>query len=327
METPISPTGPAKLYALVLKLRPLQYGTLMAFSGELVHGAFLRWLGSAAPEVAAWLHEGNKRRLFTCSNLGFPFSEGRMREAEHRSVHLPLEPEQTYTVRLTLLLGELFPLFHKALVGFSMQKTHAVKPPFIQLGRQLLLLEEVVITNDEPSGWTGFTSLSHLVEQARQTRLERTTTLTLDFASLTAFNRGNRKTGYGSHTVMLPLPEYVFPNLARRWQDIAPPELANVIQTDALTSYLQDDGVIIVDYALQAHHVHFTTHEQRGFIGSCTYQLRGQDERTNPEALLTCGQQIRLLAELAFYSGVGYKTAMGLGQARLRRATDISAPT
>src|SRR5215469_9166095 len=111
MEKLFSSTAPAKLYALVLKLRPLQYGTLMAFSGELVHGAFLRWLGSAAPEVAAWLHEGNKRRLFTCSSLRLPLPEGRMRDAERRNVHVPLEPEQTYTVRLTLLLGELFPLF------------------------------------------------------------------------------------------------------------------------------------------------------------------------------------------------------------------------
>jgi hypothetical protein len=42
---------------------PLQQGTLKPFSGELVQGAFLTWLGTAAPEVAAWLHEGQKRRL------------------------------------------------------------------------------------------------------------------------------------------------------------------------------------------------------------------------------------------------------------------------
>jgi CRISPR-associated endoribonuclease Cas6 len=318
MEVPLSATGPAKLYALILKLRPLQYGTLMAFSGELVHGAFLRWLGSATPEVAAWLHEGNKRRLFTCSSLSFPFLERRMRDVERRNVHLPLEPEQTYTVRLTLLLGELFPLFHDALVSFSTQQTRSAKPPFIQLGKQLLLLEEVQITNDEPSGWTGFTSLSRLVEQAQQTTFERTALLTLDFASLTAFNRGNRKTGYGSHPVMLPLPQYVFQNLIKRWEDIAPPDLVSVIEKERLTAYLEADGIIIEDYDLKAHRVHFTTHEQRGFVGSCTYQLRSPYERTSPDAPLTFGQQIRLLAQLAFYSGIGYKTAMGLGRARIR---------
>lgn len=151
MEVPFSPTGPAKLYALLLKLRPLQYGTLMPFSGELVHGAFLRWLHTSAPDVAAWLHEGNKRRLFTCSSLHFPLPEVRKLDIERRNVHLPVKTECTYTVRLALLLGELFPLFHEALLGFSSQHIRGTRPPFIQLGKQLFLLEEVVISNDEPT--------------------------------------------------------------------------------------------------------------------------------------------------------------------------------
>jgi CRISPR-associated endoribonuclease Cas6 len=85
-----------------------------------------------------------------------------------------------------------------------------------------------------------------------------------------------------------------------------------------LGHYLEQDGIIIADYDLKTHHVHFTTHEQRGFLGTCIYQLRGSDEQTSPESPLTLHQQIALLAQLAFYSGVGYKTAMGLGQARLR---------
>src|SRR5437763_12732044 len=119
MDTPFSPAGPTRLYALLLKLRPMQQGTLMPFSGELVHGAWLDWLRSAAPDVAAWLHEGNKRRLFTCSSLQFPFSTTRMCEAERNNTHMPLTPEKTYTIRITLLLGELFPLFHKALTDFK----------------------------------------------------------------------------------------------------------------------------------------------------------------------------------------------------------------
>src|ERR1700737_4462137 len=111
MNTASSPTAPTRLYALLLKLRPLQPGTLMPFSGELVHGAFLHWLKNAAPDVATWLHDGNKRRLFTCSSLHFPFPTPRMLEAERNNVHLPLDPAKTYTIRITLLLGELFPLF------------------------------------------------------------------------------------------------------------------------------------------------------------------------------------------------------------------------
>src|SRR5438477_2513655 len=113
INLPQSSAAPAKLYAMLLKLRPLQQGTLMPFSGEFVHAALLKWLQSAAPDVATWLHEGNKRRLFTCSSLQFPLPEPRMRKAEWDNVHLPLEPEKTYTLRVTLLLGELFPLLHE----------------------------------------------------------------------------------------------------------------------------------------------------------------------------------------------------------------------
>ena len=35
----LSTATPARLYALMLKLRPLERGTIMPFSGELVHGA------------------------------------------------------------------------------------------------------------------------------------------------------------------------------------------------------------------------------------------------------------------------------------------------
>src|SRR5437588_12652138 len=123
LDKSLASTTPARLYAFLLKLRPIQEGTLMPFSGELVHAAWLNWLGSAAPDVASWLHEGNKRRLFTCSSLQFPLPVQRMYAAERDNVHLPVEPEKTYTVRITLLLGELFPLFHEALMSFNKHKS------------------------------------------------------------------------------------------------------------------------------------------------------------------------------------------------------------
>ena len=139
MDIPFSPAGPTKLYALLLKLRPLQQGTLMPFSGELVHGAWLDWLRSAAPDVATWLHEGNKRRFFTCSSLQFPISVPGLRNAERENVHLPVDPEKVYTVRITLLLGELFPLFHDALMNFNRQASGAGKPPFITVFRRIFI--------------------------------------------------------------------------------------------------------------------------------------------------------------------------------------------
>lgn len=318
MDIPAVPQGPARLYALLLHVRPLRQGTLMPFSGELVHGAFLSWLRTTAPDVVTWLHEGQKRRLFTCSSLRFDRPGPGLLKAERDNIHLPLDPQKRYTIRLTLLLGDLFPLFYTTLVQFQTGRSTGATPPFLQLGKQLFLLEEVSLTNDGLDLWTGFSSLANLVEDAKQARFGRTTPLTLEFGSLTTFNRGNHKIGYGTHQVMLPLPQMVFQNLARRWEDIAPPELMDVVRKEDIDQYLEEDGVVIVDYNLTAHHVHFTTHLQRGFIGTCTYQLRGPQRQSDTRTPLTLRQQIYLLAQLAFYTGVGYKTAMGLGQARVR---------
>ena len=316
-EISFTKTGPAKLYALLLKLRPLERGTIMPFSGELVHGAWLDWIGSATPDVATMLHDGNKRRLFTCSSLQFPIPVARLRQAERENVHLPLDPEKTYTVRITLLLGELFPLFYNTLMHFNMTEIGARKSPFIQIGKQMFLLEEVIASPDDATNWTGFTSFAKLVDRAMTLQLGSNATLTLEFASTTTFNWINTvdKT-YGNHYARLPLPKYVFPSLAKRWQELAPPELAGMVQKERIERYVETDGIVIEDYELRSQMVYFARHPQRGFTGTCSYQLRGPDEATTAEAPLSVRQQLFLLAQLAFYCGVGYKTAMGMGQVR-----------
>ena len=318
MEMGFSSAAPARLYALVLKLRPVEGGTLMAFSGELVHGAWLDWMRRMAPDVGAMLHDGNKRRLFTCSSLQFPFARGRLMQAERENTHLPLDPAKTYTIRLTLLLGELFPLFYNSLMFFNVAELGAKKTPFMQIGKQAFLLDEVIASPDDASGWAGFTSFASLVEKAKMLKLGNVGLLTLEFDSLTTFNRVSLKNkAYGNHYARLPLPQYVFPGLARRWGELAPPELVGMVQKERIERYVEEEGVVIEDYDLRTHQVNFVKHPQRGFLGTCSYQLRGPDEETTAEMPLTVRQQLYLLAQLAFYCGVGYKTPMGMGRVRL----------
>ena len=122
---------------------------------------------------------------------------------------------------------------------------------------------------------------------------------------------------YGGHYARVPMPQYVFPGLARRWQELAPPELAGLVQMEHVEQYIDDEGIVINNYDLKPHQVYFTRHMQPGFMGTCRYDLRGPNEQVTEEAPLTVRQQLLLLAQLAFYCGVGYKTAMGIGQVRL----------
>ncbi len=310
------PAASERLYALLIKLRPLERGTLMPFAGELIHAAWLDWIRNDAPEVATMLHDGNRRRLFTCSNLHFPFPSQRLRDAERQNVHLPVEPEKVYTIRLTLLLGELFPLFYHSLMSYSVKESG--ERPFLRLGKRIFLLEEVVASPDDASCWTGYTSFAKLVEKVRTLRLKPEEFLTLEFASPTTFHRGNDRSPYGKYYALFPLPRYVFPWLANRWRELAPPELAELVQRDRIERYIDDEGLIIDDHALSTHCVHFIRYPQRGFLGTCTYCLRGPDEEHVMPGQLTVRQQILLLTWLAFYTGAGYKTPMGMGQVRLK---------
>src|SRR5436305_14009445 len=124
---------------------------------------------------------------------------------------------------MTLLLGERFALFHKALSDFSHTgRTSGGRPPFMRLGKQSLLLEEVVLENDEATGWTGFTSFTDMVDEVRKRKLGNTFPLKLEFASLTTFNRCSVKNReYGNYNVLLLLPYFVFPYLPTRCNELS----------------------------------------------------------------------------------------------------------
>jgi len=290
----------------------------MPFSGELVHGAWMRWLRDTAPEVAQYVHDGGKRRLFTCSSLQFPFLQERLLRAEKENVHLPLDAQQTYTLRITLLRGDLFPLIYELVMSLNQGNFLKEEPTVIEIGKQRFALDAMISSPEDVSDWTGYSSYEELVSLAQRQRLSASHPLTLEFASLTTFHRLlTRDKKYREYYAQLPLPHYVFPGLAKRWHELAPPELASVIQREQIEAYIAAEGIIIDDYQLQTHHIHFSEYVQRGFVGTCRYLLRGPDEASTAESPLTLRQQLQLLSYLAFYTGVGYKTTMGMGQTRL----------
>jgi hypothetical protein len=316
----VNTPSPGRLYAFLLRLRPLGKGTLMPFSGQQVQGAWIKWVKSTAPDVAAWLDEGRKRRPYTCSSLQFPLSESRIRNAERENRHLLLNPEKVYTVRITLLQGDLlFPILYEALLQRGIRGPEASSRPFMQIGEQPFLLEAMVSKADDGTGWAGFSSFYSLVEEIARKVFLPVVSLEMEFASLTAINwiHPEIKT-YGGYYGYLPLPRFIFPALARRWQELAPPELSGFVQKERIEDYISAEGMVIDDYELRTHQVHFPRFLQRGFVGFCRYLLRGPDERPpTPDAPLTVRQQIYLLARFAFYAGIGYKPTMGMGQVRM----------
>lgn len=289
----------------------------MPFSGELVHGAWMRWLRDVSPEVAQYLHSEGKRRLFTCSSVQFPFTQERLLHAQKENEHLRLDERRTYTIRITLLSGTLFPLLYEIVINMNKRGLFP-ESTVIEIGKQRFALDAMISSSEDASGWTGYTTYQELVALAQRQRFTASHSFVLEFASLTTFHRLlTRDKKYGEYYAQLPLPHYIFPGLARRWHELAPPEIASIIQKERIETYIAEEGVIIDDYQMQTHHVHFTEYVQRGFIGTCRYLMRGPDEAPTAASPLTIRQQMQLLAWFAFYAGVGYKTTMGMGQTRL----------
>ena len=65
-------------------------------------------------------------------------------------------------------------------------------------------------------------------------------------------------------------------------------------------------------YALKTQMFDFGRYRQSGFVGSCTLGLPRRPAALDADVL----RGMQLLCNTAFFSGVGYQTARGMGQAR-----------
>jgi CRISPR-associated endoribonuclease Cas6 len=124
-------------------------------------------------------------------------------------------------------------------------------------------------------------------------------TLTLRFLSPTNF-----KFNHGQHTQPIPLPDAVFGSLQRRWDTFAPQGLR--------FSKIQWNGVIR-DFEIKSQRLRLGNIYELGGVGWVKYHF------PDPEQ----ARIANVLAHFAFFSGVGRKTAMGMGQAFLEGPVDL----
>jgi CRISPR-associated endoribonuclease Cas6 len=118
----------------------------------------------------------------------------------------------------------------------------------------------------------------------------------LTFLSPTAFRSQGR-------TLLMPLPRLVFTSLLEWWNRYAPFPLSPAILEDV------EADVDIARYTLHTQMLDFDRYRQVGFVGDCEFLAR----RGTPAVIL---QHLHLLTAFALFSGVGYKTTMGMGQVR-----------
>ncbi|MBR2216159.1 MAG: CRISPR-associated endoribonuclease Cas6 [Selenomonadaceae bacterium] len=122
--------------------------------------------------------------------------------------------------------------------------------------------------------------------------------LTVIFQTPTAFRQNKRY-------IILPEVRLLVQNLMMKYAaadgDTAPPD------ADALTQIIQD--TFITRHKLSSRLFPLESTVIPGFVGQATFQVRGTE---------TMARYLRLLLTFGEFSGVGVRTAMGMGAMRLR---------
>lgn len=257
--------------------------TLPANLGRATHAWFLEQVHAADPGLAKALHEPNRERPFTVSNL--------WGGSQQEKGNLSLQPGKPCFLRITSMAADLSSLLvEKVLPGL---------PATLTLSGAAFQVEGVT-TDPEEHPWAGRATFQELVQRHTLGVSPPRPGLALRFASPTVF----RSSGVN---VPLPLPGLVFESLARRWNVFSP------IQIHPEVRRFAEEAMVIARYRLRTERESFGQDGERGaypgFVGTCAYGFRVRDGYWMG--------LVRLLGAFALYAGVGARTAMGLGQARM----------
>lgn len=298
-----SSTEQGELFSLLLRLNPIEPGYVSPGAGYLIQAAFLDLVRQGDPALSEWLHTPNQRHPYTLSLLqGFNhLSAQELGEATAKNQMILVRPGQTYWLRITMLDALIFSTFLQCLITRAASLTLRIGDAHFAINRLITTQEEKQTSERSWAAYSLFAEVYGL--QAAQKYYE------FEFASPTTFRRG--QTPRKRQLWLWPEPALVFESLARQWDLFAPPHLRLVAHD--LTSHLLADWceeyIIVTRYTLETRYLSSNSFGLVGFLGNVTYEVKG--DPTAPEA-----RWLSMLARFALFGGIGYKTAMGMGQAR-----------
>ena len=260
------------LYAFVARLHPVG-GPPPRPQGHQAQALFLELVRQVSPALAAELHAEARSKAFTVAVLP-------------RRADAPIE------LRVSLLRADLFQPFVQAMLN----QLPGEAP--LRIGPTTLRLGDVIGT-PAPKGhaWAGYGSFAELSARAVTAH-----TVALEFATATAIGQGSREDGR-QRLALLPTPEVIFKSLAKRWNELCPPELR--LDLDAVEAAAAD--TLVARYRAESTEINLGKGPQKGFVGSVAYELPTDPALARPLALL---------ADAALFLGVGMKTARGMGLCR-----------
>ncbi|MEJ5224231.1 MAG: CRISPR system precrRNA processing endoribonuclease RAMP protein Cas6 [Anaerolineales bacterium] len=290
-----------RLYSSVIRLLNLHPVTIAPPGGGHAHGAFFDIVERVDPALSQALHdiEGKgARKPFTVSPImGLPrhlHHEGHKGREGSPKGEIFLREGWACWLRVTILDEHLFRLF----IAYFLDG-NGKEMPKIRLGDAHFAVSEI-LTTPGSHPWAGFTTLSDL-----QKRLDAPPpqSIMLEFHSPTSFSLG-KKEAQSKETIEINLyPRLVFGNLATAWKALTGEDVREAVEKYA------EANLRYTPHRLVRDSLTLKNHPQLGMKGRVEYQFIHPEDTPAARA-------IHLLADLAFYTGVGRKTTQGMGQTR-----------
>jgi CRISPR-associated endoribonuclease Cas6 len=267
------------LTSAVLTLLPSDRFEAPATMGRASHSLFLDMIQQADPHLAQELHAPANFKPFTCSDL----IGGDWTSKDRRKFH----PEKEVWLRYTGLSQDVS--------NYLDRLTQDSPKSVLLLNNRYHILN--ITTDQKKHPWAGQTSYQALAAPYLLGKVKPKFKFGLEFTSPTAFRQGKKKI-----THPIPMGHWVFKGLLKRWNAHSPITLAEEINEYA------ENSVILTQYNLETKAVPTKRNVQTGCVGEAQFAFLEKDRFG--------ANMLNLLAEYAFYSGVGYQTTTGMGQTR-----------
>ena len=273
------------LRSILLELVVRHAAAIPVTMGHLAHALFLNLVKQFDPALSARLHDEPGYRPYTLSPL---------RGGTIVGERILLRRGQPCRLRITLLDGGTL---------WRALQTHFLEagPIHVHLGDTGFQLARILSTPaTDSTNWASSTDWQSL------NTLPAQRTITMHFSTATAFSLSERQFG------LFPEPPLVWGSLLRDWNSYAPDHWKMDKQAIRASA---GKHISVTACKLSTEFLHFPAYVQKGFVGHCTYQV---------SAVEPLAAHLTTLASFALYSGVGYKTTMGMGQVRVEFGTPSS---
>ena len=261
--------------AAVFQLRAECAGTIAETQGRLLHAAFFQILKSYSAELAACVHANVRFKAFTVSEL---LPSGAVRRKNNT---LFVRKGDCFFWRVTVLRDDLLQAVASVTEGYRMQ-----------IGSVAVTVEQIFLSGEEHKN-AGILDEKELIAACKS--LEQIQCITFQFVSPVSFRSFQDDYPF-------PLPQLIFGSLADKWNLAGMPGSFDRSQICEMASRL-----LPLAWRGKTKQVYLKKDRGiTGFVGEFSFEtdmLSVEDQQT-----------LLLLAQFAFFSGVGRLTGQGLGQ-------------